>query len=196
MLGKPKESTLLQAQSEYYKHWAVKMAQFQVSVDLFFFASECVCSEGPHTARSSRVAAVGRYMDVATISPISRFTGGQTYLYHGFNATAGAQKFRGDLIRNLTRVTVLLCPDVGVPAFVLTRLLTAGLGGRTPHPLHRWRETAQPLRQLHSAVLGSPGLAFHRLRQDLCRSCLQPGHCAANTGRIFPSRTPVSPLAV
>ena len=46
-----------------------------------------------------------RYMDIATISPISRFTGGQTYFYPGFNADVDGDKFAGDLTRNLQRAT-------------------------------------------------------------------------------------------
>ncbi|GAA5821474.1 hypothetical protein JCM3770_000918 [Rhodotorula araucariae] len=66
ILGTPKESTLLQAQTGWYKSFAIECSRSQVSVDMWLFASA--------------------YTDVATLSGLPRYTGGQTYYYPSFNA--------------------------------------------------------------------------------------------------------------
>jgi protein transport protein SEC24 len=62
-----KESTMLQAQHTFYKSFAVECSKHQVSVDMFLFSSG--------------------YQDVATLSCLPRYTGGQTFYYPGWNAT-------------------------------------------------------------------------------------------------------------
>ncbi|GAA6015411.1 hypothetical protein JCM10207_008977, partial [Rhodosporidiobolus poonsookiae] len=66
ILGTSKESTLLQAQTGWYKNFAIECSRSQVSVDMWLFASA--------------------YTDVATLSGLPRYTGGQTYYYPSFNA--------------------------------------------------------------------------------------------------------------
>lgn len=75
LLGTPKESTLLQAASAFYKSFAVDCSRTTVSVDMWLFGSS--------------------YTDVATLSCLPRFTGGQTYFYPAFNASRSedAMKF-------------------------------------------------------------------------------------------------------
>ncbi|CDR47063.1 hypothetical protein NBRC10512_007441 [Rhodotorula toruloides] len=66
VLGTSKESTLLQAQTSWYKTFAIECSRSQVSVDMWLFSSA--------------------YTDVATLSGLPRYTGGQTYFYPSFNA--------------------------------------------------------------------------------------------------------------
>ncbi|POY75735.1 hypothetical protein BMF94_1145 [Rhodotorula taiwanensis] len=66
ILGTTKESTLLQAQTSWYKTFAIECSRSQVSVDMWLFSSA--------------------YTDVATLSGLPRYTGGQTYYYPSFNA--------------------------------------------------------------------------------------------------------------
>ncbi|GAA5986774.1 hypothetical protein JCM11641_004786 [Rhodosporidiobolus odoratus] len=66
ILGTSKESTLLQAQTGWYKTFAIECSRSQVSVDMWLFSSA--------------------YTDVATLSGLPRYTGGQTYFYPSFNA--------------------------------------------------------------------------------------------------------------
>ncbi|TNY17113.1 Sec23/Sec24 trunk domain-containing protein [Rhodotorula diobovata] len=66
ILGTTKESTLLQAQTGWYKSFAIECSRSQVSVDMWLFSSA--------------------YTDVATLSGLPRYTGGQTYYYPSFNA--------------------------------------------------------------------------------------------------------------
>ncbi|KAI5475328.1 hypothetical protein MNV49_001632 [Pseudohyphozyma bogoriensis] len=67
LFGTTKESTLLQAQTGFYKSFAIECSRSQVSVDMWLFSSA--------------------YTDVATLSGLPRYTGGQTYFYPSFNAS-------------------------------------------------------------------------------------------------------------
>lgn len=66
LLGTAKESSLLGAASTFYKTFPIDCSRSQVSVDMFLFSSA--------------------YTDVATLSCLPRYTGGQTYFYPGFHA--------------------------------------------------------------------------------------------------------------
>lgn len=66
-LGTSKESSLLQTGNSFYKSFAVECSKNQVSVDMFLFANG--------------------YQDVASLSNLPRYTGGQTWHYPGWNAT-------------------------------------------------------------------------------------------------------------
>lgn len=66
LLGTAKESTLLAAASSFYKTFPIDCSRSQVSVDMFLFASS--------------------YTDVATLSCLPRYTGGQTFFYPAFHA--------------------------------------------------------------------------------------------------------------
>ncbi|KAK4053239.1 COPII subunit [Microbotryomycetes sp. JL221] len=66
VLGTSKESSLLQPQIGFYKSFAIECSRSQVSVDMWLFSSA--------------------YTDVATLSGLPRYTGGQTYFYPSFNA--------------------------------------------------------------------------------------------------------------
>lgn len=75
MFGTAKESSLLQTASSFYKSLAIDCSRSQISVDMWLFASQ--------------------YTDVATLSSLPRYTGGQTYFYPAFTAarTEDALKF-------------------------------------------------------------------------------------------------------
>ena len=64
--GTSKEAALLQAQNTFYKSFAVECSKHQVSIDMFLFSSN--------------------YQDVASLSCLPRYTGGQTFYYPGWNA--------------------------------------------------------------------------------------------------------------
>ncbi len=66
-MGTSKESALLQAANAWYKTFAIECSRAQISVDLWLFSSA--------------------YTDVATLSGLPRYTGGNTYYYPGFNAS-------------------------------------------------------------------------------------------------------------
>eukprot|EP00005_Dracoamoeba_jomungandri_P012792 CAMPEP_0174270286 /NCGR_PEP_ID=MMETSP0439-20130205/43913_1 /TAXON_ID=0 /ORGANISM="Stereomyxa ramosa, Strain Chinc5" /LENGTH=642 /DNA_ID=CAMNT_0015359519 /DNA_START=782 /DNA_END=2707 /DNA_ORIENTATION=- len=85
ILGTDKEVNLLRPASSFYEEFALKSSRQQISVDTFLFSP--------------------RYTDVATISTLSRFTGGQTFYYPAFEAHKDAQKFSQDLMNVLTRET-------------------------------------------------------------------------------------------
>lgn len=59
LLGTSGESKLLQTSNSFYKSFAVECSKNQVSIDMFLFSSQ--------------------YQDVATLSNLPRYTGGQTY---------------------------------------------------------------------------------------------------------------------
>ena len=66
ILGTSKEGSLMQPGNNFYKSFAVECSKNQVSVDMFLFSSQ--------------------YQDVASLSCLPRYTGGQTYFYPGWNA--------------------------------------------------------------------------------------------------------------
>lgn len=66
ILGTAKESSLLQAATGFYKSFAIDCSRSQISVDMWLFSSV--------------------YADVASLSCLPRYTGGNTYFYPAFNA--------------------------------------------------------------------------------------------------------------
>lgn len=84
LLGTAKESSLLSAASSFYKTFPIDCSRSQVSVDMFLFSTA--------------------YTDVATLSCLPRYTGGQTYFYPAFHAARGedATKFSHELAHVLS----------------------------------------------------------------------------------------------
>ncbi|KAG8851385.1 COPII subunit [Tulasnella sp. 330] len=66
MLGTTKESSLLQAADVFYKTFAIECSRSHVSVDMFLFSST--------------------YQDVASLSCLPHYTGGNTFFYPAFSA--------------------------------------------------------------------------------------------------------------
>ncbi|KAF9982767.1 COPII subunit [Modicella reniformis] len=85
LLGTSKESTLLQAGSSFYKTLAIDCSKTQVCVDMFLFGSH--------------------YSDVATLSCLPRYTGGNTFFYPAFTAAKSedALKFAHELAEFLSQ---------------------------------------------------------------------------------------------
>lgn len=80
-----KENTLWVPQHDFYQTLANSAAEHAVTVDLY------VCANS--------------YIDLATQSALVNTTGGQVYVYPGFNANKDAEALQGDLLNNLTRNT-------------------------------------------------------------------------------------------
>ncbi|XP_076955406.1 protein transport protein SEC24 B-like [Bidens hawaiensis] len=81
--GEKEPHKLLQPVDNTLKTMAIEFAEYQVSVDVFL------------TTQS--------YVDIASISVISRTTGGQVYYYHPFSALSDPAKLYNDLRWNVTR---------------------------------------------------------------------------------------------
>ena len=84
-MGTPNEVKLLRPQSQWYKDTAVEFSRAQISVDMFLFPSQ--------------------YIDVATLSELSKVTAGTTYTYVGYNPSAHGNQFGSQLHRRLTQGT-------------------------------------------------------------------------------------------
>ncbi|KAI8974304.1 hypothetical protein BDB01DRAFT_806986 [Pilobolus umbonatus] len=96
LLGTSKETSLLNAASPFYKTFAVDCSRSQVACDMIIFG--------------------GQYSDVATLSCIPHYTGGQTYYYPGFNAgrTEDAIKFAHEF-------SELVAEQIGLEAVIRIR---------------------------------------------------------------------------
>ena len=98
-LGTSKESGLLQTASSFYKSFAVECSKAQVSVDMFLFSSH--------------------YQDVASLSNLPRYTGGQTYFYPGWNAARSE-----DAIKFAREFSEYLSSEIGLEAVLRVRATT------------------------------------------------------------------------
>lgn len=99
LLGTSKESSLLQTQSSFYKSFAVECSKSQVSIDMFLFSSV--------------------YQDVASLSNLPRYTGGQTYFYPGWSAVRGE-----DAIKFASEFSEYLSSEIGLEAVLRVRATT------------------------------------------------------------------------
>ncbi|PLN77318.1 hypothetical protein BDW42DRAFT_177117 [Aspergillus taichungensis] len=99
VLGTSKESSLLQTANSFYKSFAVECSKAQVSVDMFLFSSQ--------------------YQDVASLSNLPRYTGGQTYFYPGWNAARGE-----DAIKFAREFSEYLSSEIGLEAVLRVRATT------------------------------------------------------------------------
>lgn len=84
-LAVDKELALLRPADQFYKVLALDCSRQQISVDLFLMPPG--------------------YVDVATLSSMSQFTGGQVFYYPPGELQQKIEKFRRDLSRDLTRPT-------------------------------------------------------------------------------------------
>jgi protein transport protein SEC24 len=83
LLGTSNEHTLLQPANDHYRKGAMKFTKFQICCDIFFFSDN--------------------YTDIATLSELSKISGGQCYYYPAFSAKLHSAKFDKELTRCLTR---------------------------------------------------------------------------------------------
>jgi protein transport protein SEC24 len=89
LMGTPKESTLLQPANQFYKLFASEIVKDQVCVDLF-------------VAPPQLTAHVPIYVDLATLSGLTKYTGGKLHYYPEFGTSDGiSSKFCSDLRRFL-----------------------------------------------------------------------------------------------
>ncbi|KAI9658655.1 MAG: COPII subunit [Bathelium mastoideum] len=99
ILGTSKEGSLLQTQNGFYKSFAVECSKNQVSVDMFLFSSQ--------------------YQDVASLSNLPRYTGGQTYFYPAWNA--GRQE---DAVKFAREFSDYLSSEIALEAVLRVRATT------------------------------------------------------------------------
>lgn len=99
VLGTSKESALLQTGNSFYKAFAVECSKQQISIDMFLFSSQ--------------------YQDVASLSNLPRYTGGQTYFYPGWNAAR-----EEDAIKFATEFSDYLSSEIGLEAVLRVRATT------------------------------------------------------------------------
>ncbi|KAJ2895300.1 uncharacterized protein MKZ38_006710 [Zalerion maritima] len=99
LLGTSKENSLLQTASSFYKSFAVECSKSQVSIDMFLFSSQ--------------------YQDVASLSNLPRYTGGQTWFYPAWNAgrSEDAMKFAAEFSEYLSS-------EIGLEAVLRVRATT------------------------------------------------------------------------
>ncbi|KAJ9655658.1 COPII subunit [Neophaeococcomyces mojaviensis] len=99
LLGTSKESSLLTTANSFYKSFAVECSKQQVSVDMFLFSSQ--------------------YQDVASLSNLPRYTGGQTYFYPGWNAAR-----EDDAMKFAKEFSDYLSSEIGLEAVLRVRATT------------------------------------------------------------------------
>ncbi|KAH8887107.1 hypothetical protein GQ53DRAFT_333505 [Thozetella sp. PMI_491] len=99
LLGTSKESSLLQTANSFYKSFAVECSKNQVSIDMFLFSSQ--------------------YQDVASLSNLPRYTGGQTWFYPGWNA--GRPE---DAVKFASEFSDYLSSEIGLEAVLRVRATT------------------------------------------------------------------------
>ena len=99
LLGTSKENGLLQTANSFYKSFAVECSKSQVSVDMFLFSSQ--------------------YQDVASLSNLPRYTGGQTYFYPGWSAARSE-----DAIKFAREFSDYLSAEIGLEAVLRVRATT------------------------------------------------------------------------
>ena len=99
LLGTSKEGSLLQTQSAFYKSFAVECSKTQVSIDMFLFSAQ--------------------YQDVASLSNLPRYTGGQTYFYPAWNAARTE-----DAIKFAKEFDSYLSSEIGLEAVLRVRTTT------------------------------------------------------------------------
>ncbi|OAA73794.1 Sec23/Sec24 trunk region [Cordyceps fumosorosea ARSEF 2679] len=99
VLGTSKEGTLLQTGNSFYKSFAVECSKNQVSVDMFLFSSQ--------------------YQDVASLSNLPRYTGGQTWFYPGWHASRPE-----DALKFASEFSDYLSSEIGLEAVLRVRATT------------------------------------------------------------------------
>lgn len=98
-LGTSKENSYLVTANNFYKSFAVECSKTQVSVDMFLFSSG--------------------YQDVASLSCLPRFTGGQTYFYPAWNAARSE-----DAVKFAQEFGDYLSAEIGLEAVLRVRATT------------------------------------------------------------------------
>jgi len=82
--GTEREFLLRNPDDAFYKKMSAECSRVQICVDMFAFPQQ-------------------QYMDMASLSTLSKYTGGQVYHYQHFHSQRDGQKFANELKHNLTR---------------------------------------------------------------------------------------------
>jgi protein transport protein SEC24 len=133
--GTSKESALLQAQNSFYKSFAVECSKHQISVDMFLFSSN--------------------YQDVASLSCLPRYTGGQTFYYPGWSASRSE-----DTVKFANEFSKFLSMEIALEAVMRIRATSGMIISGMCWLIHRLAN-GSILRQLFQSIFGS-----------LCFSCV------------------------
>ncbi|EPS71441.1 hypothetical protein M569_03318, partial [Genlisea aurea] len=80
-----KEQTLRLPEDPFYKQMAADLNKFQIAVNVYAFSD--------------------KYTDIASLGTLSKYTGGQVYYYHNFQASIHKERLQHELSRDLTRET-------------------------------------------------------------------------------------------
>ncbi|KAG6041832.1 COPII subunit [Claviceps citrina] len=99
LLGTSREGSLLQTGNSFYKSFAVECSKNQVSIDMFLFSSQ--------------------YQDVASLSNLPRYTGGQTWFYPGWHASRPE-----DALKFASEFSDYLSSEIGLEAVLRVRATT------------------------------------------------------------------------
>ncbi|PNY29771.1 Protein transport protein SEC24, partial [Tolypocladium capitatum] len=99
LLGTSKEGGLLQTSNGFYKSFAVECSKNQVSIDMFLFSPQ--------------------YQDVASLSNLPRYTGGQTWFYPGWHASRPE-----DALKFASEFSDYLSAEIGLEAVLRVRATT------------------------------------------------------------------------
>ncbi|TFJ85316.1 hypothetical protein NSK_003739 [Nannochloropsis salina CCMP1776] len=89
-LGTEREHAMLNPEESWYRTKAVEFSRVQISVDLF-----CVAPAGQQTP----------FMDLASLTALSKFTGGNLFYYPGFAVEKDGRKLEEEMGGILTRPT-------------------------------------------------------------------------------------------
>lgn len=89
-LGTDQERGILRPDSAVYSQMAVTMSKYQISCDMF------LCPPPP-----------GHYLDVSTLAPLMKFTGGELFFCHNFDAPKDSPRLQLAINRVLARETGL-----------------------------------------------------------------------------------------
>ncbi|KAL9670796.1 hypothetical protein QQ045_008354 [Rhodiola kirilowii] len=83
--GTDKEHALRIPEDPFYKQMAADFTKYQIAVDVFAFSE--------------------KYIDIASLGTLAKYTGGQVYYYPSFQSPVHGEKLRHELSRDLTRET-------------------------------------------------------------------------------------------
>ncbi|GMH08942.1 hypothetical protein Nepgr_010782 [Nepenthes gracilis] len=83
--GTDKEQAARVAEDPFYKQMAADFTKYQISVNVYAFSD--------------------KYIDIASLGTLSKYTGGQVYYYPNFQSALHQEKLKYELARDLTRET-------------------------------------------------------------------------------------------
>ena len=123
VMGTDKERTHMQPEELFYKRLGVECSRNQICVDML------VCASG--------------FMDVASLAPLSKFTGGQLSYFNAFRADKDGPEFESTIDRILTRETGKKLQTsrykcLGMIRLALTKTLACRVGSGDENSVFAW----------------------------------------------------------